>query len=206
MQRANLFTFRLLQRLRYGVSSRFDFPVPPRPVALASHTGRLTHRAIRLKKQESTCMPMLRTISCVEGRSQSVAKAAAWPGFSLIVNRSLMSPWKHEEHSGGKVCARTLYLPQHYSLTWKWTILPDTNYYPKHSICICLKTRLEGVINFTGFPSAVITHTYPAQWHRHLSISPSYGWCQAEASKSAQSWAAKEKQSYFTYFELSLYF
>lgn len=44
-------------------------------------------------------MPMLRTISCVEGRSQSVAKAAACPGFSLMFNRSLMSPGKHEEYT-----------------------------------------------------------------------------------------------------------
>lgn len=43
-----------------------------------------------------------------------------------------------------------------------------------------------------------MTFTYPAQWHRRLSISPSFGRCQAEVSKSAQSWAAKQKHSYFT--------
>lgn len=35
---------------------------------------------------------MLRTISCVEGRSQSVEKAAAWPAIILMLNRSTMSP------------------------------------------------------------------------------------------------------------------
>lgn len=37
-------------------------------------------------------MPTLRTISCVEGRSQSVEKAAAWPAIILMLNRSSMSP------------------------------------------------------------------------------------------------------------------
>ena len=49
-------------------------------------------------------MPMLRTISCVEGRSQSVAKAAACPVFSLILNRSLMSPGKNEKPFSGTTC------------------------------------------------------------------------------------------------------
>lgn len=38
--------------------------------------------------------------------------------------------------------------------------------------------------------------TYLAQWHHRPGISPSCGWCQAEVSKSAQSWAEKQSQSY----------
>lgn len=31
-----------------------------------------------------TCIPTLLTISCVEGRSQSSEKAAAWPGANFV--------------------------------------------------------------------------------------------------------------------------
>lgn len=73
---------------------------------------------------------------------------------------------------------------------WSWENQTKCPHLPKMSSSQFFGTRY---VASTRTHMHWWAHTYPAQWHHHPSILLCCGWYQAEVSKTAQSWAAKEK-------------